>query len=115
MIEGFKVKVGFVELTEHCLARSRYHQRRAEEKEATLPDLKKTLEMVRTSTVPSNYSNMSKGGYNLDPDDPVTQLERDIETHRNKRLVFDFFASHLFNDDYTLEKDDLVKLEILRY
>ena len=47
-------------------------------------------------------------------DDPVGDLEKDITEHINKALVFEFFSTHLFDDDYTLVESDLQRLEILK-
>ena len=113
MIEGLKLKVTSAELKTHCSSRSSYHSTRANEKADKLPEIRKSLETIRGSAA-TTMSMMSKGGYHLDPDDPVKDLERDIEDHRNKSLVFGFFAEHLFDEDYTLREDDLVRLEILK-
>ena len=117
MIEGLKLLVRSVELKTHCELRSEYHRKRADEKEAQLPKLRESLEVLRGSGLPAtSYSNMNKGSqaYHLDPDDPIKDLEKDIQDHRNKSLVFEFFAGHLFDDDYTLKEDDLQRLELLK-
>ena len=113
MIEGFKLKVTSYELKIHCEARSAYHASRAVQKEEKLPELKKSLETLGNVS-PQSLSNMSKGGYNFSQHEPIKDLEQDITEHKNKSLVFAFFASHLFDEDYTLREDDLQRLEILK-
>lgn len=116
MIEGFKVKVSSSELRTHLKGRSAYHKQRAEDKSAKLPGLKEAMEHLKnaTSLPATNVSNMGKGGYHSDPDDPVRDLERDIADHRNKSLVFSWFSEHLFEEDYILFESDLIRLEILK-
>jgi len=115
MVEGFKLKVTSAELKEHCEHRAMYHSERADEKRnKTLPQLREALESVKSTSPSSSISHMNKGTYHMDPDDPVKDLERDIRNHENKALVFQFFATHLIDDDYTLQEADLVKLEILK-
>lgn len=60
---------------------------------------------------------MSKSGYNgyqLDPESVVESLESDIRTHNEKAIIFQFFADHLFSEDYTLMETDLKRLEMLK-
>lgn len=114
MIEGLKIRVRSDELKLHCAARAKYHETRANEKEAKLPELRRSLETIRETTSPQGVSNMFKGSYHIDTSDPVEDLEHDIRDHRNKSLVFTFFAEHFFDDDYCLKEDDLVRLEILK-
>lgn len=118
MIEGFRLKVTSVELAKHCLSRALYHRRRAEEKSKELPGLKEAIGRIKSAEAamrPGDVATMSKGsniGYRVG--DPVGDLERDIRDHSNKALVFDFFSDHLFDEDYDLGEEDLVRLEILR-
>jgi len=117
MISGLKLKVTSKELRQHCLDRAGYHARRGNEKEAELPSLKEAVDRIKGAgggLTPDSLARMSKGGYHLDPDSPVESLENDIRDHRNKSLVFCFFAEHLFDEDYTLEESDLVRLEVLK-
>jgi hypothetical protein len=117
MIKGLRLRVTCAELKEHCLARSGYHAKRAVEKELTLPELKAALEAVKGQKhmeMAAAMSVMNKGGYRLNTESPVEDLEADIVNHRNKALVFQFFASHLFDADYDLEESDLQRLEILK-
>jgi hypothetical protein len=116
MIEGFKLKVTSAELKIHCSERAVYHRKRADDKEAQLPELKRSIESLEKigAATASSVSNMNKGGYAMDRQDPVEALESDIKDHRNKALVFGWFAEHLFEEDYTLKEDDLFRLEILK-
>lgn len=114
MIEGLKFNVSPDEIRKHCVARSTYHRRRSSEKGRQLPKLREALELVKASPSPDAISHMNKGGYHLNPESAVENLESDIREHDNKALVFDFFADHVFDDDYTLEENDLQRLEILK-
>lgn len=116
MIEGFKLKVTSAELKTHCETRAKHHTGRADTKEAELPKLQAAMDAIKTHAEATNVSQMTKSGisnsYHMD--DPVGDLEKDIADHRNKALVFSFFANHLFDDDYTLLESDLQRLEILK-
>ena len=114
MIEGFKLKVSSAELKKHCAERSAYHHQRASDKTAGLPELRRSLEVLKNNTPASSVSHMNKGGYHLNTDDPIESLERDIADHNNKSLVFKFFSEHLFDEDYTLKEEDLIRLEIVK-
>lgn len=120
MIEGFKLRVTATELRDHCTSRADYHEGRADQKEGELPGLKEALAKVEAVTganisLPDlAHMTKSRATYAMDVDQPVEQLERDIRDHRNKSLVFRFFASHLFDEDYTLSESDLTRLEILK-
>lgn len=118
MIEGLKIRVTSGELRTHLLARSVHHRQRADEKEAGIPELKSALETVtKNSLNPPSVGAMNKmatSSYHLDPDDAISQVETDIRNHRNSALAFEFFADHLFDEDYTLSEADLRRLEILR-
>lgn len=114
MIVGLKFRLTSKELAEHCTGRASYHRRKADEKSAELPGLKEAMERIKASAPAKDVSHMSKGGYLLDPSSAVDNLESDIRDHRNKALVFDFFAEHFFDEDYDLKEDDLVRLEILK-
>lgn len=116
MIEGLKFKMSNSELVLHLTARSKYHQQRADEKEAELPGLKETLDRLVPARQAASLQmmNKSRSTYGFDPDDPIEQLSTDIRNHRNSSLAFEFMASHLLDDDYTLTEADLKRLEILR-
>lgn len=112
MIDGFRLKFTSKELASHLTDRAKYHRRRAAEKGDQLPKLKEAMEHIKGSGAATSVANMSKGGYHVE--DPVADLERDIRNHENKVLVFDLFAGHLFDEDYDLKEEDLVRLEILK-
>lgn len=115
MIEGFKLKVSSEELKKHCMDRSEYHSRRASEKQATLPDLQRSLDTLKSGkrADPTNAGWRGTSQYRLDPDDPIKELQQDIAEHHNKSLIFQFYSQHLFDDDYCLERQDLDRLEIV--
>lgn len=113
MIDGLKLKITVSELREHCIQRASYHRKRGDEKERELPNLREALGKLKQQGLnPPTMSYMNKGG--IHENDPIEDLEREIRDHRNRALVFQFFAGHLFDDDYTLKEDDLVRLEILK-
>ena len=56
----------------------------------------------------------SVSNYRFDGDDAVQQLKGDIESHNNKAVAFRWLAGHLFDQDYCLDRNDLVELEILK-
>jgi phage tail tube protein FII len=114
MIDGFKLRISSAELKQHCKARAAYHSRRAEEKQVSLPELKRTMETIKGAGMALSVATMNKGGYSLDANDAVESLEKDINDHRNKAEVFNFYADHLFDDDYNLGDGDLIRLEILK-
>lgn len=117
MIEGLKLRVTAQELREHCQKRVAHHNLRAEEKTRELPALRESLERLKktSSQLPTSVSNFSKGGgYRVEGSEVVEQLEADIRDHRYKALFFAFLEHHLFDEDYTLKEEDLVRLEILR-
>lgn len=112
---GLVVEVKHVELAQHCAERSKYHSERADAKEAELPKLKAALEAIKGQPqLAQSVSHMNKGGYNLDTEDPIERLERDITTHRNKSLTFKYLGEHLLDVPYILDKSDLQNLEILK-
>ncbi len=120
MITGFRLRVPCAELVKHCRDRAAYHLGRAEAKNAELPKLREAMEQLKAATItglPTSVSRMTKGAaayQSTDPEDLITNLEGDIRTHQNKSLVFDYFATHLFEEDYDLGEADLQRLEILR-
>lgn len=115
MIEGLKIRVPSAELANHLKARAEYHRGRAATKEAELPALRDAIAKVKSGTqLAENVSQMSKGGYRMDDSNPVEGLEVDIREHRNKAVVFDYLALHLFDEDYTLQEADLIRLEIVK-
>lgn len=114
-MEGLKFKVSSTELKSHLVDRAAYHRNRAAEKEASLPDLKRTLETVQGNRAMANMMpSISRSAYNMDPVEPIKDLERDIQDHRSKASTFLFFAEHLFDEDYILREEDLARLEIIK-
>ena len=126
MIKGFRLKITKGELRTHCIERGNFHAQRAELKETKqMPELvalKEATEKVRatTSEPVDELAQMSKlsntRGYNFQSSDPqqlIDSLEADIRNHRNKALVFKFFAEHLWDEDYDLDEGDLQRLEII--
>lgn len=115
MIEGLKIKVTSAELKDHLIKRSGYHKERGQRKASELPGLREAFEKIKAGGgAPQSISRMSKGNYHSDPQDAIEDLEKDIQDHFNKSLVFLFFAEHLFDEDYVLREDDLFRLEILK-
>ncbi len=116
MIEGLKLRIPSSEIAAHCRDRAAHHRKRAEEKRAEVPGIKDALDRLKVAGAqpPANVATMSKGGYRLDSEDVVENLERDIRDHENKAMVFIYFAGRLFDEDYTLDETDLQRLEILR-
>ena len=88
------------ELREHLVARAAYHKAKAEEKQAALPELEKSLEVV--SKHKNNSVMNSKSRYAFDADDPIEKLEEDIRDHSAKAHRFSLFAKHLPNEKYEL-------------
>lgn len=116
MIEGFKLKITSEELKSHCTERAAYHRNRAKTKEEQIPKLREAMEAIKSNRNSQELAQMTKFG-NLSSyhtEDPVGDLEKDVTEHVNKSLVFEFFASHLFGEDYTLTESDLQRLEILK-
>jgi len=118
MIEGLKIRLEPDELRAHCLSRAKYHTERADQKEKELPALRDALEKIKGGggKAAESLARMSgkSGAYNLDTESPVEDLENDIRDHRNKNLVFLFYADHFIPEDYVLMEADLVRLEILK-
>jgi len=112
MIEGFKLKITSAELKKHCNERACYHMDRAADFKKELPKVRESMEALKKNGLAATVSQMSKGGgYEIDP---VDDMESKIRDHNNKSLVFKFFADHLFQEDYNLKEEDLVRLEVLK-
>jgi len=65
------------------------------------------------ATTPT-LNNYKIGFIIVNSEDQLESLRADIRNHRNKALMFEFFAAHLFDDIYELAEDDLHRLEITR-
>lgn len=130
MIEGLKLNIPSKELAELIKARAEHHRSRADLKEkeqlpmlkATLPDLEKAMAVVQghgqVKDIAAKLSSNSSYNMNENPVESlkadIEKLQKDIQNHRNRALVFDFIAAHLFDDVYSLTEADLTRLEILK-
>ena len=114
MIKGLRFLSTSEELKNRLVARAKYHDERAAEKEAELPNLRETLGRIKATKPTTSVSNKTMSNYQLDPDAPIEELEKDIKNHRNSGASFQYMADHLFSEDYDLEENDLIRLEILR-
>jgi hypothetical protein len=112
MIDGFRLKITSAELRNHCTERSSYHRCRAADIQKELPKFRESLDALKAQGTAVNISHMNKGG--LYETDPVDEMEIKVREHSNKALVFTFFADHLFQEDYNLKEEDLVRLEVLK-
>ncbi len=123
MIVGLKFKITSTELRTHCSERAKYHSTRADQKEAeihglekamaTLVNLKSTSDDDSDAALALAHMTKFSNSYQMDREDPVGALKRDIQAHRNRSLVFKFYAEHFFDEDYDLKPEDLRTLEIL--
>lgn len=113
VIKGFRLRVTSLELQNHCFKRSDYHKLRAEEKEIELPNIKEAFEKIQHHSLSTNISGKSAASYNFN-EDSIECLEKDIKTHKEKVIIFKFYAEHLFNETYDLDENDLRRLEIIR-
>jgi len=112
-VEGFKIIISRKELKLHCEERSKYHSKREKEKKKSLPELKDAMKKVTLGqTTSSNKLSGKSSNYNFNSDDPIADLERDILSHHNRVLLFQFYASHLIDSNYILKKEDLIELEM---
>lgn len=115
MIDGFKLKITSRELQDHCVGRSKFHMERAVEYARELPKFKESMEALEKHGIATAITKMyGKGGSSSYDIDPVEDMEKNIQDHGNKSLVFSFFAQHLFDEDYNLKEDDLIRLEVLK-
>ena len=115
MIEGLQLKIEHTELKRLLESRAEHHRTRAATKEAELPNLRKSYESIKAAT-PETVEQVSKAGnsYHVQQN-PVDAMEKDIKAHKEKALVFEFFANHLFPETYSLDETALIRLELLRY
>lgn len=113
MIEGFKLKISSNELREHCDGRAQYHTDRATEYTRELPKVRESMEALQKYGLATTITQMhgKSGSYDIDP---VEDMEKKIQDHGNRSLVFNFFAHHLFDEDYNLKEEDLIRLEVLK-
>ena len=133
-VPGLKLRLTAVELADHMRKRAAYHAGRKADKERHLPELvdakkqiEEATEKIKAVQPAPNVHAFNKGGpsnrstYGFDGegaaeglDRQIEQLKSDIDTHHNKSLAFAFLADHLFPQDYCLDRNDLVSLEILK-
>ncbi len=116
-VPGLKTRITSAELRSHMQARSAYHAKRRDEKQAQLPQLSDAVEKIKAqqpAQVVAQFNKSGSGNYKFDGDDAVESLKNDIENHNNKSIAFAFLADHLFDQDYCLERTDLLQLEILK-
>lgn len=115
MIDGLRLRVPSVELVEHCRGRAAYHAGRADLKREQLEKMRPLVESLKVDPQAAQHlSNISKLNYRANPEDALEALESDIRDHHNKSLFFTFVSGHLFDEDYNLKEDDLVRLEMLK-
>lgn len=114
MIDGLRIKIESAELKTLLMTRVEYHQGRAKTKEAELPGLRESMERIK-AVQPTNIAQVNKMSSNVyHVEDAVENLERDIKNHKNKALVFEFYANHLFDETYSLTESDLQRLELVK-
>ncbi len=118
LVPGLKIQLKSAELASHLRARSAYHVKRRDEKAAQLPQIEDAVAAIKAQSPAQVVAQFNKSGsnsnYRFDGDDAVDSLKRDIEDHNNKSVAFAFLAEHLFAQDYCLERNDLIALEILK-
>lgn len=114
-MEGLKFKVSSQELKSHLVDRAAHHRDKASEKEAIPDDIKKTIEASHGNrSIANMVPTLAKSAYHANVSDSSGSLQRDIEDHQAKAAAFEFFASHLFDEDYTLREEELIRLELVR-
>lgn len=110
---GLKMKLSSEEIRGQCLDRAQYHRKRAEEKGKELPELKRILDAIRGGK--ATVADMTiVSNYRTQPEDIVERLEDDIKEHLQKAAFHEFLAKHLFESVYTLDENDVRKLEFLK-
>jgi len=118
IVHGLLFHYSTAELAEQMRGRADYHDERAKQKEAALPELKSAVETVKANAEAAinDVTKMSKfSNYHFDAGDQVEALENDIRDHKNKALVFRTLAAHLVPDaTYELDEGSLRRLEILK-
>ena len=118
LVPGLKLRVPGTELKELLEARAAYHDKRRQEKEALLPELKAAADKVKAHTpeVQVQLAKVSNSrSYQFDGDSAVENLERDIRDHADKAVSFRFMAAHLFaGATYCLDQAELVRIELVK-
>lgn len=118
MIEGLKIRVTSQELGDHLNARADYHADKAAEIEKDLPAIREIRDRFRSGTNlnPDDLARMTKASnyaHTKGVEEMVGELEGEMRNRRNKAMAFRYIAAHLFQEDYTLQNEDLQRLEIL--
>lgn len=113
LVPGMRIRMKSAELAGMLRDRCSYHISRAEAKQREMPGLKAAADAIRVQSQ-SNPNVSNSSNYKFDGDSAVEQLDKDIKDHRNKSRQFSFLAEHLFEDDYCLERSDLVALELIQ-
>lgn len=118
LVPGIRLRVTATELAAHLRARAEHHRQRAKAKAAEVPKLKQVLEAIRPKSEEGGDSRpltkVTSNSYHHDAESQVEALERDIRDHETKAFNFDWQASHLFDADYCLDRNELTNLEILK-
>lgn len=97
MIVGLQLDFTSKELKDHIQTRSNHHKERAEWYEKQVKSLKDGGLERHDATL-----------------DPVSSLERQMTTHREKHVLFEVFASHVVPEEtYRLTERDLMYLEFV--
>jgi hypothetical protein len=114
-MDGLKFKVSSSELRSLLLERATYYRNLALEKESSLPDLRKAVDTVKVGRNAANMAiGLSKSPYHIVHDAPLGAFEQDVQNYREIAKSFSFLAEHLFDEDYVLREDDLVRLGIIK-
>jgi hypothetical protein len=114
-IKGFDLHVTSEELSRLLKGRAEYHQRRAKDKEAELPNLRNLLERLKANPEDRMALTMIKSSaYNMREADPIGALEKDIRNHKTRAVKFDFYANHLAPGAvYMLSSNEAASLELV--
>lgn len=117
MIEGLKIRVPSKELADHLNKRADHHLEKAAKLSAEIEGLIAVSERIKTKSASdediAKVSKVANYNANVSLDDLINQFETDIRGRRNKALAFAYLASHLFDEDYTLQENDLIRVELL--
>lgn len=100
MIEGLHFDLEYDELQEHLIERAAYHTERAD-------------------WYQERYDELKAGGVESDRavsgGNPLSNMESNIEKHRQTTQYFDFMAEHLVkNETYRLDESDLRSIEVIK-
>lgn len=114
-VEGLRFRVKAEELRTHCAAKALYHSERAADKLKAMPELLKSMEVINESIVAkqsaARFSN--KSSYAFDSESPAEELDKDIKKHQAKTAMFQWYAEHIFDGEYSLVAAELATLELV--